>query len=162
MAASLAGFRHGVSRSTGKHNSTPASPGLTSGSMQVVTMVLPLSRIRAIRHGTSINPGIWVTRFRRRSSDGRIAPGFSPETEKPSIRMAFLRDGQSLASLKSPEPVEWPGTFGIPAWSGLEGPALFDRNPYQYWPLYEVRLRRWRQRKLQFSCRYLCPVKSAI
>jgi hypothetical protein len=89
-----------------------------------------------------------------------LRPEARLETEKPSVWMAFPRDGQSLASLKLPLPIMRLGFAGIPAGSGLEGPALFDRNPYQCWPLYEARLRRWRLDKLQFPDRSLDTLES--
>ena len=53
---------------------------------------------------------------------------FPQETEKPSGWMAFLCDGQSLASLKLPLPRTWFGTLSIPAGSVLKGAALCGRN----------------------------------
>ena len=84
-------------------------------------------------------------------------------TEKPSRRMAFPRDGQSLASLKSPVSSMEHRDFGIPA--GAE--SLLDLlsstgTSYYDGPRIRGLIRRWRPPKVQSSCRFPEAMDSAL
>jgi hypothetical protein len=133
-------YQHGVSRSTGKNNSTPRIRFLTSASV----------RYRKLPFSSGIR------RVRQEPVRGFGGGNSRPKAEKPSTWMAFPRDSQSLASLKIALPLSgW--DFCIPA--GVRSQRNCSLRPESVRLLV---LRRWHSPNKQFPCLSYCLLESII